>query len=553
VDEWVRAGLRHAVIAPGSRSTPVAVALAEREELELHVVHDERAASFVALGIGLETGLPAILLCTSGTAAAHFHAAVIEAHQADVPMIVCTADRPPELRDVGAAQTVDQLRLYGPAVRWFHDPGVPSTDASPSWRAMAARAVAESTGRRPGPVHLNLPFREPLVGTAGALPAARPGARWVTEYPATPAVEPADLDGLVRRLDRQRGVIVAGGGAGVPAASDAIHRLAGQLGWPVLADPRSGCRVPNSTTVGAFDALLRHSEFATAHSPEVVLRFGGPPASKVMEQWIERSGADEIQIWTDSTWRDPAHRMAARIAVDPARLCAALDGQLVGASRTPWLARWRRAEARAQAALTSILDSEPGLSEPAVARTVVAAVPDGGRLVVSSSMPIRDVEWYGAPRTGLSVVANRGANGIDGVVATGIGVALASAAPTTVLIGDVAFLHDSSALVALARRRCRPALVVVDNDGGGIFSFLPQASALSAARFELLFGTPHGTDLAALSAAHRLPFHQPETPGGLSELVRARAAGVIRVVTDRAANVAIHDRIHRAVQDALGR
>lgn len=552
-DEWIRNGVRHAVIAPGSRSTPLALALAARPDVQIHVVHDERAAAFLALGIGLATGRPAVLLCTSGTAAAHFHAAVVEAHQAEVPMIVCTADRPPELRDVGAAQTIDQTRLYGPVTRWFQDPGVPDSGQSATWRALAARSVIDSTGERPGPVHLNLPFREPLVGDAGPLPPARDGG-WVRRLPTATALTDGALAELVGLLEVQRGVIVAGGGAGEGDAAAAIHTLAEQLGWPVLADPRSGARLPRSTTVAAFDAVLRHTDFATAHLPEVVLRFGTPPASKVLVEWIGRSGATEVQVHPNGAWIDPAQRLSVRVATTAAALCHQLDGRVRGATGTPWLARWRRAEHRAQQAIDRALGEIPALTEPEIARRLAAAVPVGGHLVVSSSMPIRDVEWYAASRDGLTVHANRGANGIDGVIATAIGVATGSGAPTALLIGDVAFLHDAAALTALARRPIDLTVLVVDNDGGGIFSFLPQAGVLGRDRFEQLFGTPHGTALPTLAAAHGLTVADLRTRDDLAGWLAPWSSG-IRIgvaATDRTANVAVHDTIHRVVAHGIG-
>ncbi|MEX2627230.1 MAG: 2-succinyl-5-enolpyruvyl-6-hydroxy-3-cyclohexene-1-carboxylic-acid synthase [Ilumatobacteraceae bacterium] len=278
-DEWVRHGVRHAVVAPGSRSTPVVTALADRPELDLHVVHDERVAAFVALGLGLD-GVPAVLVCTSGTAAANFHPAVVEAGLSDVPMLVVTADRPPELRGVGAPQTIDQIHLYGRSVRWFHDPGVPAAAAANSWRSLAARAFGAA---HDGPVHLNLPFREPLVGEPEALPppVERPFDTTTGGGP-DPAVGDAGSDAsALAILDRQRGVIVAGGRSGVDV--DDAERLAVATGWPLLADPTSGCRHLD-VAVTSFDALLRHRGFADAHAPDVVVRLGRPPASKVLAQ-----------------------------------------------------------------------------------------------------------------------------------------------------------------------------------------------------------------------------------------------------------------------------
>ena len=552
VDEWVDAGLEHAVIAPGSRSTPLALALAEAGDMQLHVFHDERAAAFAALGIGLATRRPAVLLCTSGTAATHFHAAVVEAHQSHVPLLVCTADRPPELRDVGAPQTIDQTRLYGPVVRWFHDPGVPSDAASGSWRSLAQRAFGAATGVDPGPVHLNLPFRDPLVGEPGLLPAVRnEHAQTAFSWPTAPVVADADLRLLARTIDRQRGVIVAGRGAGPPAD---VAALSDATGWPVLADPRSGCRgLPSA--VAAFDDLLRHADFARAHAPEVVVALGEPPASKVLAQWIAGSTAEVVQVSAHPGVVDPAHVVGHRVVSDPGQVCRALAGAMFGASGTPWAARWRHAETTAQAALTATLAAYREPTEPAVARALMESLLPGSQLVVSSSMPVRDVEWYGVARADITVLANRGANGIDGVIATAIGVALATRLPTALLIGDIAFLHDSSALVGLAARGIELTIVVIDNDGGGIFSFLPQAAALTHERYEQLFGTPHGADVLALAAAHGLAAEEVTTIDDLHRHLEEGGHGrtrVFRIGTDRAANVRVHEELHRAVATALG-
>lgn len=546
VDEWVRAGVRHAVVAPGSRSTPMALALAERAELAVHVAHDERTAAFMALGVGLGSNRPAILLCTSGTAATHFHGAVVEAGQSRVPMLVCTADRPPELHDVGAPQTIDQTRLYGPAVRWFHDPGVPDDVASASWRSLAGRALAAARGEPPGPVHLNLPFREPLLGRSGELPAARADGAWARQAELSTLPMAVDLDALAGLVDRQRGVIVAGRGAG-----RGVEALAEAAGWPVLADPRSGARLPAAWCVAAADALLRHPQFAADHAPEVVVHLGEPVASKVVNQWIAASGALSVRVGREGP-TDPDHRTALRVVGDPTAIAVGLASRVRGASGTPWLARWHHAEERAQRAIAQAIATQGLLTEPGVARTLVAALPDDSNLVASSSMPIRDLEWYAAPRHGLTVASNRGANGIDGVIATATGVALASGRPTAVLLGDVALAHDASSLTALARRPVDLLVVLVDNDGGGIFSYLPQASALATERFEQLFGTPHGTDLVALARAHGIDASTITTEAELAAAARSiDGVRLVRVPTDRAANVAVHDDLHRAVATAL--
>ena len=521
VDEWIRCGVRHAVVAPGSRSTPMAIALAERDELALHVVHDERVAAFVALGLGLD-GVPAVLLCTSGTAAVNFHPAVVEAGLSEVPMIVATADRPPELRGIGSPQTIDQLELYGRSVRWFHDASPPDEADPTTWRPLAQRVFSTA---ETGPVHLNLPFREPLVGVTEELPAPI--------GPPLPVPRAYAVNGpLDAEYDRQRGVIIAGGRHGLDVAD--IAAFAERTGWPILAAPESGCRSLDQA-VTAFDSLLRHQAFADAHAPEVVVRFGRAPASKVLSQWLVSSGAPVLQVGGPGVI-DPERNVALQ--------CTPEDlGSLRGAADTPWLARWRHANERAEGALTAAIEEAP-LSEPGVARAVAAALPDDAELVVASSMPVRDLEWFGGPAARAH--ANRGANGIDGVISTALGRALAGR-PTVVLLGDIAFAHDSNALVALASRGADLRIVVIDNGGGGIFSFLPQASSLSAERFEQLFGTPHGTDVEALAAAHAVAARTVTTIDALVDGVRRPGPSVTRVVTDRAENVRLHDLLNRAV------
>jgi 2-succinyl-5-enolpyruvyl-6-hydroxy-3-cyclohexene-1-carboxylate synthase len=529
-DELVARGVRHAVVAPGSRSTPMLLALADRPELTVHVVHDERAAGFVALGLGL-SGSPAIVLCTSGTAAANLHPAVVEAGLSGVPMLVFTADRPAELRDVGAPQTIDQTNLYGRAVRWFHDPGIADDAASSTWRSLGRRLVDAAVD---GPVHLNLPFRDPLVADAGPLPPRR-------SVPAVSATsDPVASDDLVALLARGRGVVLAGGGS----PRDLTSALIAASGWPVLADPPSRLRGLDGAVV-AFDAVLRHEPTAAALRPEVIVRIGRPAASKVLTQWVGGSGATLVQVGGAGTI-DPDHTAVARI--DGAAL-APLARRLAGVGDPGWRQQWVDADQCAEAAIDAVLGPEAPLSEPSVARTVARALPEDAKLVVASSMPVRDVEWFGG-RTARAH-ANRGANGIDGVMSTALGVALRGV-PTVALVGDIAFVHDVGALTALrSRRGVDLRIVVIDNDGGGIFSFLPQAVSLPGDRFERLFGTPHGTDLVALAGAHGLDATTVTTAAELIDRVRHPGPSVTRVATDRAENVRVHAALNAAVAAAL--
>jgi 2-succinyl-5-enolpyruvyl-6-hydroxy-3-cyclohexene-1-carboxylate synthase len=525
VDEWVRCGVRNAVIAPGSRSTPMAIALATRPEVAVHVVHDERAAAFVALGLGVE-GAPSILLCTSGTAAVNFHPAVVEAGLSDVPMIVLTADRPPELRGIGSPQTIDQLELFGRSVRWFFDSLLPDEAEPTVWRPLAQRVFSVAEG---GPVHLNLPFREPLSGTPGEL-AGQIG-------PPLPVPRGRAVQGpLAAEYNVQRGVIVAGGRHGHPSAE--IEALAERLGWPILADPQSGCRAFGSS-ITAFDSILRHADFAQAHAPELIVRFGRPPASKALSQWIAASGAPVIQIGGPGVI-DPDRNVVATCV--PADLAP-----LEGAPATPWLARWRHANASAERAISNLLDEQP-LSEPGVARSIADALPDDARMVVASSMPVRDLESFGGP--GARAHSNRGANGIDGTLSTALGLALGGAT-TVALLGDIAFLHDSNALISIGSRAADLRVVVIDNCGGGIFSFLPQAGLLEEKRFEQLFGTPHESDIVGLAKAHGVSASTATTVEELVSAVRTQGPTVTRVVTNRQENVEFHAALNKAVAQVL--
>ncbi len=555
VDEWIRGGVTHAVVSPGSRSTPLTLAIAAREALSMHVVLDERSAAFVALGIGKATGHPAVLVCTSGTAAANHLPAVVEAGLCGVPMVVCTADRPPELRDVGAPQTIDQTRLFGTAVRWFHDPGVPDTAASGHWRALGARSLHEASGPAgAGPVHLNLAFREPLMGDAraGGIPAGRTeGARWSAGPPQSSAADVGAAVGLLRR-GVVRGLVVAGEGA-TPEVVD----LAAALGWPVLADALSGLRGPR--TVAAFDGIVR-ARTAALGDPTVVLRVGRPPASKVLAAFLGEAaaaGVASVVVVPAGAWVDPDATASVVMRGDVARTVGALAAALAGThAEAGWREAWMAADVAAQRAIDALSATAGPLTEPAVARGLAENLPDGACLFVSSSMPIRDVEWFGPRREHVRVLANRGANGIDGVPSTALGVALAlHPTPVACLIGDLALLHDGSGLCGMAARRANMVLVIVDNGGGGIFSFLPQATALDPDRFAALFATSQPTDIPGLLTAHGIPVVEVRTTGELAgEVTTAAAIGGVRAIivrTDRAANVRDHDALHDAIAAAL--
>lgn len=542
VDEWCRLGVRHAVVAPGSRSTPMVVALANAPDITLHIFHDERSAAFAALGISTVTRLATLLLCTSGTAAANFYPAIIEASHNEVPLLALTADRPPELQGVGAAQTIDQRNLYGNVVRLFVDAGVPDDDDTNNWRRTARRVLGAAQAERPGPVHLNLAFREPLLDAAPALIAPRDEVSPLSR-PKTAALGTSVLSQLATHLSGRRGVIVAGARG---AEQRVLASLAAHLGWPMLADPLGGSRTDNPGAIRHADAWLRDADVARQFAPDVVLRFGTLPASKVVNGWLRDCGGDIVAVGASPFLIDPDRRVSLHVVGDPNMICVDIMG-VTSSADAEWCDRWQRAEAAARTIVARTLDDEAVLSEPGVARTLVASLPANARLVVSSSMPIRDIEWYAGACDHLVVHSNRGVNGIDGVVSTAVGIAAASGAPTGLLIGDIAFMHDINGLLGIAERAVDLRVVVVDNRGGGIFSFLPQRSTLGSATFERLFGTPHRADLAGLATAHGVATQVVTTSRQLHDAVQLVGPQVTVVRTNRDENVMQHDAVHHAI------
>ena len=556
VDEWVRAGVTDACVAPGSRSAPLALALAQDDRVRVHVHHDERSGSFFALGIGKASGRPAVMVCTSGTAAANLHPAVLEAHHARVPLVVCSADRPPELRDTGAGQTIDQARLFGSALRWSCDPGPPTDadDLGVYWRSVAARSATEALGPPAGPVHLNLAYREPLVPSGEPLvdvPERSSGRPWVAVTRGRRLPDEATVTRLAEAVrTAPRGLVVAGWGASASPA--VVQRFAEAAGWPVLADPLSGLRT-GSHAVSTYDALARVGDFCATHRPDLVVRVGGPVTSKAVTHWL---GPDVPQLLVDpdGAWLDPRRAAAEVLTVEPEELLGALSGAL-DEPREPsaWLESWLGAERLARRAIDGVHDDADDVFAGRVARDLVAALPGGATLGVASSMPVRDVESFAAPRDALRILSNRGVNGIDGFVSTVLGVAAAGSEPVAALTGDLCFLHDSNGLLGATERDLDAVFVVVDNDGGGIFSFLPQADA--PGHFEEIFATPHGIDLAALAAVHRVPCTVIERASSLaSEVTAALDAGGVRIVlvrTERTDNVERHRRAWAAVAAAI--
>jgi 2-succinyl-5-enolpyruvyl-6-hydroxy-3-cyclohexene-1-carboxylate synthase len=547
VDEWVRLGVTDAVVCAGSRSTPLALPLADR--LRVHVRLDERSGGFFALGLAMATGRPTVICVTSGTAAAELHPAVVEAYHAGVPLIVCTADRPPELHHTGAPQSIEQNGLFAAATRWAYAPGVPAEGQEQSWRPLAVRAFEEAVhgANGPGPVHLNLEFREPLTGAAAPLPARQgPNVFVPVSGGGTLSATHNGLEPL-----QGRGLIIAGGPWSQRADPARVRELADRLGWPVLADPLSASRLEGA--IAAADAIVR----TEPPPPECIVMLGAPWLSRALGTFVAaaaRAKARIIVVDPFRHWADPL-----RVATE-FHQCGTdqwLDSAIATAepSDPQWLDSWREREALAQAAIADVLGTD--LSEPLVARAVHRyAAETGATLVVAASMPIRDLEWYAAAHpTAPRVLSNRGVNGIDGVVSTALGVAQSGngqGVRTIALLGDLTFLHDVSGLVNLPESPC--SFVVLDNGGGGIFSFLPQATSVEPAVFEQLFGTPPTSDLSAVARGFGLTVHEVTAVTQLEAALATptTAPSLVRVmVPDRAQNVALHDAINQAVRLSL--
>ena len=520
---------------------------------------DERSASFFALGMAKSNDRPVGLLCTSGTAAAEFHPAVIEAHHSSTPLLVLTADRPPELREVGANQAIDQARLYGGAVRWFFDPGVPDDEpgAARRWRRLAGRALAEAAGPPAGPVHVNLPFREPLTPPTGATPE-----------PVSAAAEPLRViygqrlpdASIVRALAHQltsarRPLVVAGEMRAGAALRPPFALLLDRLDAPLLAEPTSQLRVSGQPgLVEAYDALLRDGEWADAHRPDLVLRVGAPPTSKALNQFLASSGAEQLIVEPDG-WRDPDQVASEFIRCEPGPLLTALSATVAGREdERGWQAAWCDAGRRAAAAVSRALERGP-MHEGQVVGALADVLPPACQIVVGSSLPIRDVDTFWPPAgPDQRFLANRGASGIDGVVSTGLGASAAAPEVSTVLLlGDLSLYHDMNGLWAVRRHGLRPLIVVLDNNGGGIFNFLPQAEHVDV--FEELFGTPldlRMEDVARLYGLDYCPVGAPaELPGALRAALATGRATMVAVRFERAGSVAGHRACWASVSEAL--
>ena len=569
VEDLVRAGVREAVICPGSRSTPLALALAVHEGLTVSVLLDERSAAFFGLGMAKTSGRAVVLLGTSGTAVVNFMPAVVEASLARVPLVVLTADRPAELRDRGAPQTIDQVKLYGDHVKWTTE--LPLADDAPETlahvRSVAGRAVATAVAGPMGPVHINAPFREPLVpmGDLGAWPelewapftGVKDGVRRLPE---------ADIERLAARIDATpHGLIVDGpmeASDPTPTAK-AIARLAAAAGYPIVADPLSGLRTgphDRSHVLARADQLARPGPWIDAHAPELVIRFGAMPTSKPVVELLKRTRPELVVIDGDGGWREAALLPVTFLHADAEATASGLSEAVGARDANPWSADWLVADAAADRAMRTWLADLDEPFEGAPFDALAGALPDAAVLWAGNSMPVRDLDgWLPSTEGAIRVLANRGANGIDGVVSTALGSAAVAGSPVVLVVGDVSFLHDIGALVTARITGVSLTVVLIANDGGGIFSFLPQASTTAPEiglpeRYEQLFGTPHGIAagpiVEAVGHRHQLVDHR-SLKGALRDAIGQPGLTVLELPTDRARNVELHRAAARVAAEAL--
>jgi 2-succinyl-5-enolpyruvyl-6-hydroxy-3-cyclohexene-1-carboxylate synthase len=570
VDELSRAGVKHVCLCPGSRSTPLAMTFAEHPSFRMWMHLDERSCAFFALGLAKASREPVVLVCTSGTAAANFFPAVAEAYQAHVPLIVLTADRPPELRDTGAPQTIDQLKLYGNYAKWFAEIAPPEANVEMLRyaRTMACRAVASASETPAGVVHFNMPFREPLVPLPSEISVndtertaffgRANGEPFVKISPAKYLPDDTSLDALADQLGRtERGLIVAGMQNDC-AFPPAVTRLANTLGYPILADPLSEVRCgkhEQGNAIDAYDAFLRDTTLVKQLAPELVLRFGAIPTSKPVLLYLQQHASARQILVDDSGWNEPAHIASEVIRADAAGFCDALVHELAAPRiHSAWLDQWRDTNAKTKTAIAAQVATYNEFFEGRIFSELADCLPEGTTCFLSSSMPVRDADtFFTANPRNIRFLSNRGANGIDGVVSTAFGAGAASAGPLVLVIGDLALYHDMNGLLAAKLHKLNALIVLINNDGGGIFSFLPQAA--HPAHFEELFGTPHGLDFQHAAKLYDAKFCDVKNwemfRAAVQDGLQSEGLNIVQVKTNREQNVTMHRAVWQAVSRAV--
>lgn len=562
VAELVQTGVTDVVVSPGSRSTPMAMVMAEHPDLQLHIHVDERSAAFFALGLAKASEKPVAMLCTSGTAAANYYPAIVEAYYSRVPLLVLTADRPHELRDVGAPQAIDQIQLFGKHAKWFVEMALPekSNEMLRYVRTVCARAVATAHQAPAGPVHLNFPFREPLVpqldGDLFAL-AERPNS-YVNIHNSELTIHQEDFAAIAETLNQQEKGIIVCGQLADKAFAAAVTALAETLNYPIIADPlsqlRSG-RHESERIIEAYDTFLRNEDAKQFLQPDVVIRFGAMPVSKALTVFLkENHGAAQIVVDGGGGWRDPAVLSTDMVYCNETKFCEGIAEYLQPRGGREYLEKWQDANRLTKEKMTMITDFS-SFNESRLFYELADLLPDEATLFVGNSMPIRDIDsFFHHNDKSIKILANRGVNGIDGTVSTALGASIYSK-PLYLLIGDLTFFHDLNGLLPAKLYNLDLHIILVNNNGGGIFSFLPQAE--HPKNFELLFGTPLNLEFEHVvrmyggkftSISDRMVFRE-----AMETSLQQSGLNVLEVVTDREKNTAEHREIWSVVSREISK
>jgi 2-succinyl-5-enolpyruvyl-6-hydroxy-3-cyclohexene-1-carboxylate synthase len=564
VAELVQTGVTDAVVSPGSRSTPMAMVMAEHPGLNVHIHVDERSAAFFALGIAKASGKPVAILCTSGTAAANYFPAVAEANISRIPLIVITSDRPHELRDVGAPQAIDQIHLYGHHVKWFAEMAVPenSDEMLHYVRSVCGRAAATALQAPSGPVHLNFPFREPLIpriNDENVFQLKERPRRYVNVRNGSLTIDKNDLREIAASLnEHEKGMIVCGQ-IEDPAFKEMVLELADRLNFPILADPLSQLRSGSHSTenvIDAYDTFLRSGEAKDYLKPTIVLRFGSMPVSKALTIFLkENHQAEHLVVDGGGGWRDPAALSTEMIYCNETIFCQQLLSELKANKNQQYLHKWQALNRLTKENLTAIRDTAE-LSEPRLFYQLAEMLPENANLFVGNSMPIRDLDsFFHNNRKSIRILANRGANGIDGTVSTALGAASVSQQPSYLVLGDLTFFHDLNGLLAAKLYDINMTIIVINNNGGGIFSFLPQAE--HPKHFELLFGTPLDLDFEHVVRMYNGKFTRIQDWDHFGAVMESskttHGLNVIEVVTKRDRNTEEHRKMWNLVSQEISK
>lgn len=546
VDELIRCGVEHVIIAPGSRSTPLVNAFASHQHIHIYSLLDERSASYFALGIGQKTGKPAVILCSSGTAGVNFHPAVTEARYANVPLIILTADRPHELRGSGANQTIDQVKMFGDHVLWAVDMALPEAHppriAIDNLRTTAARAVATANGVIKGPVHLNFPFRKPLEPLPAdndideTLYTSRDDKQpFTTMFASQVVLSDAQIKALADIINRsQRGIIICGPRTQTDEFSTELAKFAEATGFPVFVDPLSSLRFsPELHTIGGYETFLNAS--ALPDEPDIVIHFGAMPTSKALETYLNRIHPEQrILISHSGEWLDAYHLITHFAHTDTVDFCRRITPELNRSTNQSWSDSWSTLETTTWQAQLPLLAEE--LFDGSAIHTVIKNLPNNTHLILGNSLPVRHADQYGRPRnTKIHTFGNRGTSGIDGVVSTAAGIAATTQEPTVLIIGDISFYHDLNGLLAIKRANITNlTIVLINNDGGGIFHRLPIAQFDPP--FTELFLTPHGLEFEPAIRMYGLSYTSADSLSALekqlSEALSSMQSSVIEIRTN---------------------